>query len=67
MSPKKNTNMVKKDEKVTVICDGGWKYIGKIERLQFSPLGALLWIELDTKQTKIKIHSKYVVTIIQAK
>jgi len=42
MSPKKNTNIVKKDEKVTVICDGGWKYIGKIERLQFSPLGALL-------------------------
>jgi len=51
-------------EKVTIICQGGWKYTGILTNSKLSPFGKLEWLELTTKNATIKINSPYIVSII---
>jgi hypothetical protein len=52
-------------KKVTVICEGGWKYTGDIEEMKMSPIGSLQWIKLNLHRGSVKIHAKYIVAIIE--
>jgi len=52
------------NEKVTIICQGGWKYTGILTNSKLSPFGKLEWLELTTKNATIKINSPYIVSII---
>jgi len=49
---------------VTVVCEGGWKYTGRVVKTLVSISGNLLWIKIETKSGIIAIHSKYIVSII---
>jgi len=51
-------------EKVTVVCQGGWKYTGLLSKTKLSPLGRLEWLEVETKNGTILINSPYIVSII---
>jgi len=50
---------------VTIICVGGWKYIGNLEDITHSPMGKLHWIKLSTKKGTVKINGDHVVAILE--
>lgn len=52
-------------EKITIICEGGWKYTGIQINEKLSPFGTLQWLELKTKNGTVKINSKYIVSILK--
>jgi len=53
-------------EKVTVVCEGGWKYDGVVLQTLLSPFGNLLWIRLRTDKGSVLLNSKYIVSIIRS-
>jgi len=50
-------------DQVTVICEGGWKYDGKVIKTLHSPFGNLLWIKLRVGKKTVTLNSKYIVAI----
>jgi len=54
----------KRMTKVTVTCQGGWKYTGLLSNEKLSPFGKLEWLEITTKDKRILINSPYIVSII---
>lgn len=51
-------------KKITIICEDGWKYTGKQIKEKYSVTGSLEWIEIQTHNGPIKVHAKYIVSII---
>jgi len=51
--------------KVTVVCQGGWTYTGKVLRMKLSPFGALEFIELSTAKGSVKINVSYIMSILE--
>jgi len=54
-------------DKITIICEGGWKYTGQIISQKLSISGNLEWIRIDTGSSEIDINSKYIVSILKWK
>jgi len=49
---------------VTIVCDGGWKYTGKVIDTEKSSLLKLQWIVIETKTGKISINTDKIVSIL---
>jgi serine protease inhibitor ecotin len=58
--------MIKK-QKITIICEGGWKYTGYILDQITTPFSGLQWIKIKTKTGTVKINAKYIVSILTSK
>lgn len=57
--------MKKKNQKLTVITEGGWKYTGILDTLHMSLFGSVLWLKLKTNNGNVRINGRYIVSIIE--
>lgn len=53
-------------KRVTVFCDGGWKYTGLLVSGTFTPYGSPYWLEIKTRTSIVKVNVNRVVSILYA-
>lgn len=51
-------------KQVTIVCDGGWKYTGKVEEINISLFGKLQHLKLKVAKGIIFLNSSKVVSIM---
>lgn len=51
-------------KKVTVVCEGGWKYTGIVKEISVSFFGKLQHIKLEVNKGSIFLNSGKVVSIL---
>lgn len=52
-----------KDHQITVICTDSFKTTGILKQTQLSPLGALQWLEIETKKGIVQLNARFIISI----